>query len=164
MKLGKTVLFIFLPLVTFFYFFPIPAFLAKYIIAQEFDNLKIKNAIFILPLYNSLIKDGLLKMDIKINPISENMIISNLKTKNIIVNYQGFSMNFKNGEGIVNGNYKRLNFVYNAYGDKARLHLKGYFLISKRYLYVDGKLNFNSLKFPIRYKGNIEKLVKDMKW
>jgi len=139
------------------------AILAKYVIAQKFDNLKVKNAIFILPLYSPLIKDGLLKLDIKINPVSKNNLVSNLETKNIIINYQGFSIDFENGKGNIKGNYKKLDFVYRAYGNKTNLYLKGYILTLKKYLYVDGKLKFRSLEFPIKYKGNIEKLVKYVK-
>ena len=139
------------------------AILAKYVIAQKFDNLKVQNAIFILPLYSPLIKDGLLKLDIKINPISKNNFASNLKTKNMIISYQGFSIDFESGKDNINGNYKKLDFVYRAYGNKTNLYLKGYILTLKKYLYVDGKLKFRSLEFPIKYKGNIEKLVKYVK-
>ena len=163
MKLGKFFLFILFPLFIFIYLFPTSAILAKYIIAQKFDNLKVENAIFILPLYTPLIKDGLVKLNIKINPISEDNIISNLETKNIIINYQGFSIDFENGKGNIKGNYEKLDFVYNARGNDANLYLKGYILTSKKYLHIDGKLKFKSLEFPIKYKGNIEKLVKYIK-
>jgi len=163
MKLGNFFLFILLPLFIFIYFFPISAILAKYVIAEKFDNLKVKNAIFILPLYSPLAKDGLVKLNVKIDPVSKNNLVSNLETKNIIINYQGFSIDFENGKGNINGNYKKINFVYRAYGNKSNLYLKGYVLTFKKYLYVDGKLKFRSLEFPIKYKGNIEKLVKYVK-